>query len=138
MSLAAASKSALLSEDVPWRASPDGEKPVPRIHRNPLLRVESNPYTRYALAVMKHPDPIGEGFAVEARVEAAGPECIVPGLAKPVRLLGLKVWPFEFSFKFLEPIGRELRALGKVRCKFIIGYCALMYVKEFVIWFVIS
>lgn len=28
---------------------------------------------------------------MEARVEAAGPECIVPGLAKPVRLLGLKV-----------------------------------------------
>ncbi|RZR81448.1 hypothetical protein BHM03_00007674, partial [Ensete ventricosum] len=53
MSLAADSKRALLSEDVPWRASPDGKKPVPRIHRNPLLRVELNPDTRYALAVMK-------------------------------------------------------------------------------------
>lgn len=117
----AASKRALLAEDVPWRASPAGRKPVPRIHLNPVLRVQQNPRTNYAVAVMKvcrpvlvdstslplsfprskrlvnvicvmqHPDPVGGGFAMEARLEAAGPDCIVPGLATPVKLLGIKV-----------------------------------------------
>ncbi|ONK64682.1 uncharacterized protein A4U43_C07F28780, partial [Asparagus officinalis] len=41
------------------------------------------------------------------------PECIVPGLATPVKLLGLKVWPIEVDLKFLEPVGRELKAIGK-------------------------
>ncbi|KAG1347495.1 hypothetical protein COCNU_06G013240 [Cocos nucifera] len=91
MASAAASKGALLADDVPWRASPTGTKPVPRIHQNPVLRLPQNPNTSYALAVMKRPDPIGEGFAMEAKLEAAGPDCIVPGLATPVKLLGLKV-----------------------------------------------
>lgn len=41
--------------------------------------------------MLKHPDPIGGGFATEAKLEAAGPECVVPGQATPVKLLGLKV-----------------------------------------------
>ncbi|THU51396.1 hypothetical protein C4D60_Mb06t30580 [Musa balbisiana] len=109
----AASKRALLAEDVPWRASPAGRKPVPRIHLNPVLRVQQNPRTNYAVAVMKHPDPVGGGFAMEARLEAAGPDCIVPGLATPVKLLGIKVWPIDINIKFMEPVGRELQVLGK-------------------------
>ncbi|XP_020257559.1 uncharacterized protein LOC109834072 [Asparagus officinalis] len=109
----AASKKVLLSDDVPWRASPSGTKPLPRIHHNPILKLPQNPSSTYALAVMKHRDPIGEGFATEARLEAAGPECVVPGLATPVKFLGLKVWPVEVDLKFLEPMGRELKAIGK-------------------------
>jgi hypothetical protein len=39
----------------------------------------------------QHPNPVKEGLAMEAELEAAGPECIVPGQMAPVRLLGLKV-----------------------------------------------
>ncbi|XP_038973234.1 uncharacterized protein LOC103712024 [Phoenix dactylifera] len=114
MASAAASKRALLADDVPWRASPAGAKPVPRIHQNPVLRLPQNPNTSYALAVMKRPDPIGEGLAMEATLEAAGPDCIVPGQATPVKLLGLKVWPIDINFKFMEPVGRELQNIGKM------------------------
>ncbi|XP_073004887.1 uncharacterized protein [Typha latifolia] len=113
MTSATASKRALLADDVPWRATAGGKKPVPRIHQSPVLRVAQNPGSAYALAVMKHPDPIGEGFAMEAKLEAAGPECIVPGQITPVKLLGLKVWPIDVNFKFMEPVGRELRSIGK-------------------------
>ncbi|KAH0971487.1 hypothetical protein GBA52_023643 [Prunus armeniaca] len=50
---------------------------------------------------------------MEAIVEAAGPECIVPGQVTPIKLLGVKVWPIEVNLKFLEPVGRELKQLGK-------------------------
>ncbi|KAI0511297.1 hypothetical protein KFK09_011922 [Dendrobium nobile] len=113
MASATASKRVLLAEDVPWRASPVGMKPVPRIHQSPVLRLPQNPNASYALSVMKHPNPIGEGFATEARLEAAGPECIVPGQVTPVRILGIKIWPININFKFIEPVGRELQALGK-------------------------
>lgn len=113
MASVAASKKLLLADDVPWRASPAGTKPLPKIHHSPILKLPQNPSSSYALAVMKHPDPIGEGFATEARLEAAGPECIVPGQTTPVKLLGLKVWPIEVDFKFLEPVGRELKNIGK-------------------------
>lgn len=53
MASAAASKGALFADDVPWRASPAGTKPVPRIHQNPVLRLPQNSNTSYALAVMK-------------------------------------------------------------------------------------
>ncbi|EHA8591491.1 hypothetical protein COCNU_scaffold062164G000010 [Cocos nucifera] len=111
MASAAASKRALLADDVPWRASPAGTKPIPRIHQNPVLRLPQNPNTSYALAV--RPDPIGEGLAMEAKLEAAGPDCLVPGQAAPVKLLGLKVWPIDINFKFMEPVGRELQNIGK-------------------------
>jgi hypothetical protein len=62
---------------------------------------------------MKHPDPIGEGLAMEAFAEAAGPECIVPGQQAPLRLMGLKVWPLDIDLKFLEPFGRELHSMKK-------------------------
>lgn len=114
MASLAASKKALLADDVPWRASPAGTKPVPRIHQNPVLRLPQNPNTSYALAVMKRPDPIGEGLAMEAKLEAAGPDCIVPGLVAPVKFLGLKVWPIDINFKFMEPVGRELQNIGKM------------------------
>ncbi|KAF3785148.1 hypothetical protein EJ110_NYTH28723 [Nymphaea thermarum] len=101
-----------LAADAPWRAAPTG-KPLPKIHQSPILRVSSDPKCSYGLAVMKHSNPVGNGFASEAQLESAGPECIVPGQVKPVRLLGLKVWPVSVSFKFLEPIGREMKAMGK-------------------------
>ncbi|GAA0186389.1 hypothetical protein LIER_33677 [Lithospermum erythrorhizon] len=102
-----------LAKDVPWRASGAAAKPIPKVHLSPLLRLSHNPYTQYALYVMKHPDPIGSGLGDEAIVEAAGPECIIPGQPIPVKLLGLKIWPIDIDLKFLEPVGRELNAIGK-------------------------
>ncbi|KAK3036378.1 hypothetical protein RJ639_032147 [Escallonia herrerae] len=105
-------KGAVLQKDAPWRASPSG-KPVPRIHHSPVLRVAQNPFSNYALSVMKHPNPIGTGLGSEAIVEAAGPDCIVPGQVAPIKLLGLKVWPINIDLKFVEPVGRELKSIGK-------------------------
>ncbi|KEH24046.1 hypothetical protein MtrunA17_Chr7g0264881 [Medicago truncatula] len=100
--------------DVPWRASSSSTKPIPKIHHSPILRVSQNPFSDYAISIMRHPDPIGDGLGDDAIVEAAGPECIIPGQVTPIKLLGLKVWPIEVDLKFLEPIGRELKQLGKV------------------------
>ncbi|KAJ8647882.1 hypothetical protein MRB53_000905 [Persea americana] len=105
------SKASTLAQDVPWRAS--SSKPIPKIHHSPILRLPQNPTSSYALSVMKHQDPIGGGFATEAKLEAAGPDCIVPGQITPVRLLGLKVWPIDINLKFMEPVGRELKNIGK-------------------------
>ncbi|CAM8888748.1 hypothetical protein QQ045_024635 [Rhodiola kirilowii] len=104
---------AVLQKDAPWRTASGSAKPIPKIHLSPVLRVVQNPYTNYACSVMKHHNPIGSGMATEAVVEAAGPDCIVPGLTTPVKVLGLKVWPVEVDLKFLEPVGRELQLLGK-------------------------
>lgn len=41
--------------------------------------------------ICQHDDPIGSGLGKEAVVEAAGPDCIVPGQTVPIKLLGLKV-----------------------------------------------
>lgn len=41
--------------------------------------------------IVQNPNPIGSGLGSEAIVEAAGPDCIVPGQITPIRLLGLKV-----------------------------------------------
>ncbi|KAE8671650.1 bifunctional monodehydroascorbate reductase and carbonic anhydrase nectarin-3 [Hibiscus syriacus] len=79
---------ASLQKDVPWRAS--AGKSIPRIHYSPVIRLRQNPNSNYGIAIMKHWDPIGSGLATEAIVEAAGPECIVPGQITPIRLLGLK------------------------------------------------
>ncbi|XP_057983255.1 uncharacterized protein LOC131168077 [Malania oleifera] len=103
---------AALQKDVPWRASPSG-KPIPKIHHSPVLRVAHTPYYNHALSIMKHPNPIGSGLATEAIVESAGPDCIVPGQITPIRLLGVKVWPVSVDFKFMEPVGRELKQIGK-------------------------
>ncbi|OMO81807.1 hypothetical protein CCACVL1_12196 [Corchorus capsularis] len=100
-----------LHKDAPWRAS--AGKSIPRIHHSPVLRIAQTPHSSYALAVMKHPDPIGSGLATDAIVEAAGPECIVPGQIAPVRLLGVKVWPIDVNLQFLEPVKKELKLLGK-------------------------
>ncbi|MED6138893.1 hypothetical protein PIB30_078820 [Stylosanthes scabra] len=104
---------ASLQKDVPWRASSSSVRPLPKIHHSPLLRVSQSPFSDYALFVMKQPDPIGDGFGKQAIVEAAGPDCIVPGQVMPLKLLGVKVWPIHVDFKFLEPVGRELKLLGK-------------------------
>ena len=40
---------------------------------------------------LQHPDPIGMELASEAYIEAAGPDCLIPGQEKPIRVLGLKV-----------------------------------------------
>ncbi|TVU34901.1 hypothetical protein EJB05_16757 [Eragrostis curvula] len=88
--------------------------PRPAHPPRPVLRVATkDDSAAYALAVMKHPDPIGEGLAMEAVAEAAGPECIVPGQQAPLRLMGLKVWPLDIEMKFLEPFGRELHSMKK-------------------------
>ncbi|XP_031396692.1 uncharacterized protein LOC116207748 isoform X2 [Punica granatum] len=104
-------KGAALPKDVPWRAA--STKPIPKIHHGPVLRISQTPYSNYALSVMKHPDPIGSGLATGAIVEAAGPDCIVPGQIPPVKLLGVKVWPINVDLKFIEPIEKELKLLGK-------------------------
>ncbi|XP_027351333.1 uncharacterized protein LOC113862447 isoform X1 [Abrus precatorius] len=101
-------------KDVPWRASSSSAKPVPKIHHSPLLRISHTPFSDYAISVMRHPDPIGSGLGDEAIVEAAGPDCIVPGQIMPLKLLGLQVWPISVDLKFLEPVGRELKLLGKL------------------------
>ncbi|KAL8516728.1 hypothetical protein ACS0TY_015111 [Phlomoides rotata] len=104
---------AALQKDVPWRAS-SAPKPIPKIHHSPILRIPQNPYSNYALSVMKHDDPIGSGLGKEAMVEAAGPDCIVPGQTTPIKLLGLKVWPIDVDLKFMEPVGRELKSIGRL------------------------
>ncbi|KAL7095927.1 hypothetical protein ACP275_10G052900 [Erythranthe tilingii] len=104
---------AALQNDVPWRAASSAVKPIPKIHHSPVLRLQQTPYSNYALFIMKHEDPIGSGLGKGAVVEAAGPDCIVPGQVTPVKLLGLKVWPIEVDMKFMEPVGRELKAIGK-------------------------
>ncbi|KAL7170258.1 hypothetical protein ACSBR2_035182 [Camellia fascicularis] len=109
----AAAAAAVLQKDVPWRASPSGGKPIPKIHHSPVLRLTQTPHSNYALSIMKHPNPIGSGLGNEAIVEAAGPDCIVPGQITPVKLLGLKVWPINVDLKFMEPVGRELKSIGK-------------------------
>ncbi|KAJ0801255.1 hypothetical protein HanPI659440_Chr03g0115221 [Helianthus annuus] len=79
-------------QDAPWRAaSSTATKPLPKIHLSPLLSLPQNPHTDYALSLIKHPDPIAYGLGTEGIVEAAGPECVVPGQNTPVKLLGLKV-----------------------------------------------
>ncbi|KAG6596492.1 uncharacterized protein LOC111443428 [Cucurbita moschata] len=97
-------------KDAPWRAA---GKPTPKIHHAPVLRIAQSPFSNYAISVMKHPDPIGSGLAMDAILESAGPDCIVPGQTAPVKLLGLKVWPIDVDLKFLEPVGRDLKLLGK-------------------------
>lgn len=52
------------------------------------------------MGIVQHPNPIGSGLGTEAIVEAAGPDCIIPGQTVPIKLLGLKV-PF-FSLSFLK------------------------------------
>lgn len=44
---------AVLQKDAPWRASSSSSKPVPKIHHSPLLRLPQNPFSNYALSVMK-------------------------------------------------------------------------------------
>ncbi|PON49019.1 hypothetical protein PanWU01x14_232850 [Parasponia andersonii] len=102
---------ASLQKDAPWRNS--SVKPIPKIHHSPILRVPNTPTYSYALSIIKEPNPVGTGLAQEAIVESAGPDCIVPGQITPIKLLGLKVWPIEVNLKFLEPVGKELKLLGK-------------------------
>ncbi|KAK6147066.1 hypothetical protein DH2020_017978 [Rehmannia glutinosa] len=102
---------AALQSDVPWRAS-TAAKPIPKIHHSPVLRLPQTPQSNYAISVMKV-DPIGSGLGKGAVVEAAGPDCIVPGQTVPIKLLGLKVWPIEMDLKFIEPVGRELKSIGR-------------------------
>ncbi|KAL2345100.1 hypothetical protein Fmac_006385 [Flemingia macrophylla] len=106
-------KGGSFQKDVPWRAGSSSMKPIPKIQQAPLLRVSSTPLSDYAISVMRLPDPIGSGLGDEAIVEAAGPDCIVPGQKMPFKLLGLQVWPIDVNLKFLEPVGRELKLLGK-------------------------
>lgn len=102
-----------MAEDVPWRATAKG-RPVPRISQAPLLAVRHTPNSNYAISIMKHPDPVGKGLACEAFVESAGPDCIVPGQIRPIKLLGLQLWPIEINWKFMKPVARELKTVGKL------------------------
>ncbi|KAL8152857.1 hypothetical protein V2J09_010617 [Rumex salicifolius] len=103
-----------LQKDAPWRASSPGAKPIPKIHLSPVLRTPQTPYSSFAVSVMKNPDPVGNGLGVDAVLESAGPDCIVPGQATPIKLLGLKVWPIDLELKFLHRVGRELKMVGRV------------------------
>ncbi|KAG5553608.1 hypothetical protein RHGRI_011487 [Rhododendron griersonianum] len=62
----------------------------------------------------QHPNPVRSGLGNEAMVESAGPDCIIPGQITPIRLLGLKVWPIYVDLTFLEPVGRQLKTIGKI------------------------
>lgn len=103
------------SSEALWRA-PVGERPIPRISAS-TLSVRQAPNYDYATSIMRHPDPIGMGLATDAFLEAAGPECIVPGQKKRIAVLGLQVWPVEIpeiNFKALEPIGREVKSFCRM------------------------
>lgn len=39
--------------DVPWRASSSSAKPIPKIHHSPILRVSQNPFSDYAISIMR-------------------------------------------------------------------------------------
>ena len=41
--------------------------------------------------VWQHPDPIGVGLANEIAFECGGSDCLIPGLMRPTRVLGLQV-----------------------------------------------
>lgn len=43
---------------------------------------------------MQHPDPIGVGLANEISFECGGSDCLIPGLVRPTRVLGLQVTLF--------------------------------------------
>lgn len=45
-------------------------------------------------SIFQQSNPIGNGLGNEAIVEAAGPDCVVPGQTVPIKLLGLKVFFF--------------------------------------------
>lgn len=51
---------------------------------------------------------MGGGFAMEAVLESAGPECVVPGQVTPLRLLGVKVCyllrNYYFSLSSLDDV----------------------------------
>ncbi|KAC9942919.1 hypothetical protein E3N88_45050 [Mikania micrantha] len=117
-------RGAVLQKDAPWRAASTAIKPIPKstiplfFHslktptplRTPFL---SSRYVKNQKFNFRHPDPIGHGLGTEAIVEAAGPECVVPGQITPVKIVGVKVWPIEIDLKFLEPVGKELKNIGK-------------------------
>lgn len=44
---------AVLQKDAPWRAPSTGVKPLPKIHHSPVLCIAQNPYTDYAVSLMK-------------------------------------------------------------------------------------
>lgn len=46
-------------------------------------------------------DPIGDGFAMDARLEDAGADFLVPGQVAPVRILGMKVSYFSYANSIL-------------------------------------
>ncbi|KAI4310425.1 hypothetical protein MLD38_035405 [Melastoma candidum] len=77
-------------EWIKWRQQRTTPR-FPRIHLRPVLRVPNTPYSDHALSAMTSPDPIGVGLAIGAIVEAGSPDCIVPGLSAPVKMLGIEV-----------------------------------------------
>eukprot|EP00245_Coleochaete_scutata_P013401 TRINITY_DN5437_c0_g1_i1.p1 TRINITY_DN5437_c0_g1~~TRINITY_DN5437_c0_g1_i1.p1 ORF type:complete len:137 (-),score=43.04 TRINITY_DN5437_c0_g1_i1:728-1138(-) len=106
-------------QDAPWRKGVKTQA-VLNISRNVVLKVRQGPNFQYAMSILKHPDPVGMGLAQEAFLEAAGDDCIIPGLQRPVRILGLQVWPlglldvFGTSQKVFSPMGKELKTVGKL------------------------
>eukprot|EP00246_Nothoceros_aenigmaticus_P015521 TRINITY_DN6503_c0_g1_i1.p2 TRINITY_DN6503_c0_g1~~TRINITY_DN6503_c0_g1_i1.p2 ORF type:complete len:139 (+),score=18.03 TRINITY_DN6503_c0_g1_i1:186-602(+) len=110
-------KASKYAKDAPWRKN-TGDKAVPIISQGVMITVREGPNFHYAMSIIKHPDPIGMGLATEAFIEAAGPDCLVPGQPRPLRIGALQIWPLPFrpslNFKALEPIGRELRTIGRL------------------------
>eukprot|EP00252_Welwitschia_mirabilis_P015256 TRINITY_DN33536_c0_g1_i1.p1 TRINITY_DN33536_c0_g1~~TRINITY_DN33536_c0_g1_i1.p1 ORF type:complete len:123 (+),score=13.53 TRINITY_DN33536_c0_g1_i1:134-502(+) len=99
------------SGNVPWRAAPTLD--LPRLCDLPSRRLRRTPFVTYALSVVKDPDPIGNGLASCAFIESAGRECLIPGYVRPVRLLGLQIWPIDFS-KFTRPVSNEVETIGMI------------------------
>ena len=85
----------------------------------------------------QHPDPIGYGLAKEAYVESAGPDCIIPGQRRPIRVLGLQV-RHRSSAKYPTSL---TRICSLVYCaKFILDLVSVspLYFAAFMPWASIS
>ncbi|CAI6012875.1 unnamed protein product [Closterium sp. NIES-65] len=98
-----------LRADAPWRAKGTG---VALIGGPALASVRRGPEFDYAMSIMRHPDPIGMGLAQEAGVEAAGEDCLVPGLKRPVIVMGVQVGAERWRWVEVGAIGVQVGADG--------------------------
>lgn len=85
------------------------------------------------LEPLQHHNPIGSGLGQEAIVEAAGPDCIVPGQAAPIKLLGLKVL-FSKNSSFVFLFCAYLRDYALKAAIFIFNRLSICYYFLFLFW----